>query len=248
MRWSDQLLVAVCFLVFLLAPVAASAEETLLDCGMAKGYPPYQFLDEEGEPAGLDIEVARLLFSRLKVRYRLAPGAWDDVVANLRLGRLDCVCGMEINHARRSFFDFTKPYYNRKVVIFLPRDDASIQSVGDLVGKAVAGDRHSFVEEYLKDHGLLSLIRIVKTKSKEQSMRMLKEGKVVAVIAPLAVGRFLADRDGLDLRIMDVGDPGSPVGLAVEKGNADLLRDLDTAMQALRQEGKLQTVLGHWLH
>lgn len=247
MSWLVQFFVAVCWLGVALAPAAAPAEELSFACGMAKGYPPYQFLDDQGEPAGLDVEVARLIFDRLGVRGRMVPGAWDDVVANLRLGRLDCVCGMEINRARMNFFAFTEPYYSRKVVIFLRRDETGIRSVDDLVGKAVAGDRHSYVEWDLRERGLLNLIRIVKTKSKEQSMRMLKEGKVVAVIAPLAVGRFLADREDVDLRVMDVGDPGSPVGFAVEKGNTAFLQDLEKALGAIKREGALQPVLDRWL-
>ncbi|XXJ20277.1 transporter substrate-binding domain-containing protein [Desulfovibrio caledoniensis] len=246
-KWLVQIIAAVCCLGFAFAPAAVSAQEPLLTCGMAKGYPPYQYLDEAGEPAGLDVEVARLIFARLGARSRFVPGAWDDIVANLRLGRLDCVCGMEINRERMHFFSFTSSYYNRKLVIFMRGDEASIDSVDDLVGKAVAGDRNSFVERYLKERGLLSLIRIVKTKTKEQSMRMLKDGGVVAAIAPLAVGRLLADREGLDVRIMDVGDPGSPVGFAVEKSNVGLLRELEEALAALRREGALRPVLDRWL-
>jgi polar amino acid transport system substrate-binding protein len=248
MRWLVQFFAVACFLGLALAPATVSAREPFLDCGMAKGYPPYQYLDAEGEPAGLDVEVAQLIFARLKIKGRMVSGAWDDIVANLRLGRLDCVCGMEINRERMNFFSFTSPYYSRKVVIFLRGDETSIGSVDDLVGKAVAGDRNSFVEQYLKERGLLSLIRIVKTKTKEQSMRMLKEGRVVAAIAPLAVGRLLAEREDLAVRIMDVGDPGSPVGFAVEKGNVDLLRRLEETLEALRREGALKPVLDRWLH
>jgi polar amino acid transport system substrate-binding protein len=215
---------------------------------MARGYPPYQFLDAAGDPAGLDVEVARLVFARLGVEGRMVPGNWADIVANLRLGRLDCVCGMEANRDRKHFFAFTSPYYNRKVVIFLRRDETDIGSVEDLIGKPVAGDRDSFVEHYLRQRGLLGIIRIVKTKTKEQSMDMLKSGKVVAVIAPLAVGHLLAERRGVPVRIMDVGDPGSPVGFAVEKGNDTLLRDLDNALNELKREGALRPVLERWLH
>jgi len=67
------------------------------------------------------------------------------------------------------------------------------------------------------------------------------------VIAPLAVRRFLADREDMDLRVMDVGDPGSPVGFAVEKGNTAFLQDLEKALGAIKREGALQPVLDRWL-
>jgi polar amino acid transport system substrate-binding protein len=248
MRRLVQILLALCCLGLALAPAAVSAQEPTVSCGMARGYPPYQFLDDMGEPAGLDADVARLLFARIGVEGQLVPGAWDDIVANLRLGRLDCVCGMEINRERMNFFAFTSPYYSRKVVIFVRTEETGIVSVDDLVGKAVAGDRHSFVEQYLKDRGLLGVIRIIKTKSKEQSMRMLKEGRVVAVIAPQAVGRLLAGREEMPVRVIDVGDPGSPVGFAVEKSNTALLKKLEKALEETKRDGSLQRVLARWLH
>ncbi|MEZ7197545.1 transporter substrate-binding domain-containing protein [Pseudodesulfovibrio karagichevae] len=248
MRWILQFSWAAYCLWLLLAPAVVSAEETPLDCGMARGYPPYQYLDAQGKPAGLDAEVAKLVLARLGVTGRVLPGDWDDVVASLRLGRLDFVCGMEINHDREHFFAFTTPYYTRKVVIFVRRDETGFKSVEDLVGKAVAGDRHSFVEHYLKELGLLDAIRIIRTRTKDQSMRMLKDGKVVAVIAPLAVGRLLAGRQGMPVRVIDVGDPGSPVGFAVEKSNDVLLKRLENALEELKREGALQPVLDRWLH
>jgi len=240
--------IAVCCFWLVFPPAVALAENPPLRCGMALGYPPYQFLDARGKPAGLDIEVAGLVFARMGVECRMVAGDWDDMVASLRLGRLDCVCGMEINRDREHFFAFTTSYYRRKVVIFVRRDDSGLDTVEDLVGKAVAGDRHSFVEHYLKQRGLLNAIRIIRTKSKEQSMRMLKDGKVLAVIAPLAVGRLLAKRQGVPVRVVDVGDPGSPVGFAVEAGNDALLRKLESAIEELKREGVLQPVLDRWLH
>ncbi|EGB14139.1 extracellular solute-binding protein family 3 [Pseudodesulfovibrio mercurii] len=242
-----HLVISACCLCFVLAPLVVRAQDAPFHCGMARGYPPYQFLNDAGEPTGLDMEVAELVFARLGIKARMVPGIWDDVVASLRLGRLDCVIGMEINSERRPFFEFTSPYYNRRVVVFVNRDDQGIRTVDDLVLKAVAGDRHSFVERYLRQRGLLDSIRIVKTRSKDQSMRMLKEGKVVAVIAPLAVGRLLAERYALPVRVIDVGDPGSPVGFAVVKGNSELRRKLDDALQGLKAEGALQPVLDRWL-
>lgn len=234
-------------MALLLTASVVYAGDPVLRCGMAEGYPPYQYVGRDGQPAGIDVEVARLLFAEAGLKADIEAGVWDDMVASLRLGRLDCVIGMEINEERRQFFDFTAPYYNRKVVLFVRRDDESIRSVRDLEFKAVAGDRHSFVEHYLQEQGLLNSIRIIKTKTKEQSMRLLKEGTVVAIIAPKAVGLLLASEYGVPVRVIDVGDPGSPVGFAVEKGNIELRNALDRALGQLERKGAIKGVLKHWL-
>ncbi|WFS61362.1 transporter substrate-binding domain-containing protein [Pseudodesulfovibrio thermohalotolerans] len=215
---------------------------------MAWEHPPYQFLDGEGEPWGLDVEVARLVFAKLGREVVFVAGDWDDVLASLRLGQVDCVTGVEIyrNHGRGRF-SFTSPYYKRKAVIFVHQGDPDIFEAADLVSKVVAGDRSSYVEQYLRSRGLLKSIRIVKTKSIDQSMQMLVEGRVVAVIAPMAVGLLLAERHGVAVRIMDMGDPGSPVGFAVEKGNEELRNRLEAVLEALKREGALKPVLERWV-
>ncbi|TDT89743.1 amino acid ABC transporter substrate-binding protein (PAAT family) [Pseudodesulfovibrio indicus] len=235
-----------CLMISCLARPAAALDE-VYHCGMALGYPPYQYLDEGGEPDGLDVEVARMVFERMGAKPAFEPGIWDNVVASLRLDRLDCVAGMEINDERRVFFDFTTPYYSRRVVLFVRAEDRSINGLKDLHLKAVAGDRHSFVERRLQEEGLLRTVRIVKTRTKDESMRMLLQGNVIAVIAPRAVGLSLARRYGMAVRVIDVGDPGSPVGFAVAKGNAELRDRMENALRELEQSGLLQPVLDKWL-
>lgn len=233
-------------LTLLLSLSSALAGDGAVVCGVADGYPPYQYLDGDGTPQGVDVLVARLVFERMGRKLTIRADAWDDVVASLRLGRLDCVAGMEINDRREVFFDFTTPYYERKVVVFLRADEAGVESVTDLKYQVVAGDRDSFVERSLREQGLHRQIRLVQTRSKEHSFEMLKAGTVVAAIAPLEVGLNLARQVGLDVRILDLGDTGSPVGFAVQKGDTDLLSEVDAALRELIAEGRIREILAPW--
>lgn len=235
-----------CLTVVFLAQPAVALDE-VFHCGMAVGYPPYQYVQATGGPDGLDVEVARLVFECMGARLALEPGVWADVVASLRLDRLDCVAGMEINDERRAYFDFTSPYYKRRVVLFVRADDTAVHGLEDLDLKAVAGDRHSFVEHRLREEGRLRTVRIIKTRSKDESMRMLLQGTVAAVIAPKAVGLALARQYGLAVRVVDAGDPGSPVGFAVAKGNGELRDRMENALRELERAGRLRPVLGKWL-
>eukprot|EP00831_Metopus_contortus_P052554 TRINITY_DN44110_c0_g1_i1.p2 TRINITY_DN44110_c0_g1~~TRINITY_DN44110_c0_g1_i1.p2 ORF type:complete len:185 (+),score=23.04 TRINITY_DN44110_c0_g1_i1:227-781(+) len=152
---------------------------------------------------------------------------------------------MEISDRRGIFFDFTPPYYKRKGMVFV-RADSFIHSVYDLRWQVVAGDRDSFVEQVLRDEGLYKHIRLYQTRSKDQSMLLLKNREVVAVIAPRAVGEYLARKHAVAVRMIDVGDPGTPVGIAVAKGNEALLRQLTTALQKLAEQGGVEEVLQRW--
>ncbi|MBG0789561.1 MAG: transporter substrate-binding domain-containing protein [Desulfovibrionaceae bacterium] len=237
-------------LVVLLAvpcvPVSAEEYRPEVRFAVARGYPPYQFRTEDGQPTGLDVEVIHLIGERLNIRVKIIQGPWDEMVTALRVGKVDCLGGMEINAKRLQVLDFTDPYYSRKGAVFTLMDNSEIQTLEDLRGRIITGDRHSYMEGLFARLGIKQGIRIRQTESKDMSFRLLKQGKVVAVVAPKAVGYYLASRHNIAVRIIDDSDPGSPVGMAVIKGNTRLRDLLDQALDELRNNGKLNGVLRTW--
>lgn len=234
------------FLACLFAGVSAHADSRPINCGVANGYPPYQFKDESGRPAGLDVEILRLVLEIIQVPYTFEQEEWDDVVANLRYGDLDCAIGMEMSEIRLESFDFSVPYYKREISLFLLEKESRIETLDDLVWRVIAGDRHSALEDYFSKIGLKNKIRIIQTNSKDESMQMLKEGRVTALIAPKAVGFYLAKKHGVKVKTLPLPLNASPVGIAVKKGNAVLLNKINDGLEELKQQGKLETVIKRW--
>jgi ABC-type amino acid transport substrate-binding protein len=188
-------------------------------CGLSDGYPPYQFVSQDNETAGFDADVLRLVFSRLQSQIDFHQMNWDDAVALLRLtNRFDCVGGMEITPVREHLFEFTRPYYERNIVIFVLAANDQITGVEDLIGKKITGDRHSSLEQMLERQGVRDKIRIKETKTKEESMRLLKSGDSRAMMAPRAVGYYLAKQFNVKVRVLIESDRPSPVAIAVRKG------------------------------
>jgi ABC-type amino acid transport substrate-binding protein len=124
-------------------------------CGLASGYPPYQFKDKDNKIAGLDVDIIRLVFQAAEKQLQLQQMDWDDAIATLRFTpNLDCIAGMEKNSIREKFFDFTSPYYSRKIVIFALRSSHNITKIEDLIGHKITGDKHSSVEFFLEKNNL----------------------------------------------------------------------------------------------
>ncbi|QYJ81265.1 transporter substrate-binding domain-containing protein [Shewanella aegiceratis] len=240
--YKTQLLVAL--LLFLSLPALAQ-HTPAARCGVATGFPPYQF-SAGGETTGFDADVARLIFKRLGMPFQFRQQAWDLVFNELRFGDIELIAGMEINALRTKFFDFTRPYYYRYDVIFILEDNQQITKLEDLHNQFVSGDRHSYIETHWKELGTLYDFRIIATPSKERSMQLLKEGKIQAAIMPKAVGLYLAQQMGIEVKILDNPDPGSPVAFAVKRGNHQLLAQIDEALEALISEGEIQRLYEKW--
>lgn len=231
--------------IILLCSGASPAQDPVLAIGVASGFPPYQYA-VDGQPAGLDVDVARAVAARLGLEPRFVQSDWDSVVGWLRVGRIDILAGMESNEFRQAYFDFTRPYAKRHDAVFI-RADSQAGKVEDLYGQLVSGDRHSYVELLWRREGILPHIRITQTATKEEAMRLLAEGKTAAAIMPLEVGRFLARDSGVDVRVLVNPDPGSDVAIAVRKGRNRLREDADAALAGMLEDGQLDALHRKWL-
>jgi len=90
------------------------------------------------------------------------------------------------------------------------------------------------------------LIRLRQTDSKEESMNLLKSGEVTAVIAPKEVGLYLAKKLNVNVSIIEELKQGSPVGIAVKKGNTQTLNILNKALKQLIQNGDIDKLYRQW--
>ncbi len=219
-----------------------SQEPLVYNCGIATGFPPYQYINKKGQRAGLDVEIAELVFKTAGLKVNFLQDDWEKLLFNLFHKRkgIDMLCGAEVTIERQRHLDFSLPYFNRRTVLFTLKD-SPVNKVGDLYGKIVTGDLHSSFEQKLGDKK--KYIRVTKTVSKEESFTKLKEKKVVAVIAPMEVGIYLAKELGVEVKIIDENDVGTPVSIAVKKGDGKLLNTINTTLAKLIKSGQINKIL-----
>jgi arginine/ornithine transport system substrate-binding protein len=249
MMWMRIFLATVVLSIWVgVAPIAA-AEDSLLRVGVQNERPPFSFRDDEGELQGFDVEIAWALCVALRVRCELAPLEFTDLVPGLQEGRIDAaVASMSITEERLQLVDFTDKYYhapNR----FVARRDALLQiSPASLAGKTIGVKRGTIHDRYLtSEYGGTSAIR--------------RYGYADEIFIDLALGRLdLAFADGITLTESflktDLGagfdfigpslsDPrwfGHGEGIAVRKGNVDLLARLNQALRRILADGTYEEI------
>ena len=233
------------FIAIILFPSALFADEFL--CGIAKGYPPYQFQNANNEAIGFDVDILSMVASESGLPLKIHQDEWDNVVGTMTFtDKLHCIGGMEITPRRQQLFDFTPPYYERKIVVFALRSNQKMNALSDLIGQPVTGDDDSSIENLLLEQGVRGDIRIKRTKSKEQSMELLASGFFQAMIAPKAVGLHLAKQQGIKVKIIYQSEHVSPVAIAVPKGNPILLKTLSKGIEKLISQGEISASYQQW--
>ena len=115
-------------------------------------YPPFNFAGPDGNPAGFNVELARLVCEQLKVTCTVQMRRFDTLFDSLDANRGDAViASMAVTEQSRRRADFSDPYY-RPSARFVVRNDTPTEAVTPeaIEGKKVAVVAGSAHEQYLR--------------------------------------------------------------------------------------------------
>jgi polar amino acid transport system substrate-binding protein len=115
-------------------------------------YPPFNYVGPDGNPAGFNVDLARLICEEIKISCTIQARSFDTLLDALNDNRGDAVIASIAPTAEtRRRADFTDPYY-RTPARFVARLDAPITDVlpERLEGKKIAVIAGTAHEAYLK--------------------------------------------------------------------------------------------------
>jgi polar amino acid transport system substrate-binding protein len=115
-------------------------------------YPPFNYPGPDGNPAGLNVDLARHVCEELKANCTVQMRRFDTLVDALAENRGDAViASLKVTRDARRRIDFTEPYY-RSPARFVARRDSTLEDVRPekLEGRKVAVVAQTAHEAYLK--------------------------------------------------------------------------------------------------
>ncbi|MDD3312445.1 transporter substrate-binding domain-containing protein [Pseudodesulfovibrio sp.] len=205
-------------------------------------YPPFNYMDELGEPAGFDVDIARALCEAMGRPCTVLVDAWGQLIPGLEAGRYDMVVASMAETPERSrLVDFSHYYYRSRSSFVADPGREFIQTPGGLADKSLAAQAGTAQAGYLRrTYGATS--KIVLTATLAETLGLLEDGRVdAALVDSLAAFRFLQTDKGARFDFVGVplpaDDPSSTARIAVRKGNRELLDAIDSAIKTIRQDG-----------
>ena len=124
------------------AETANTEADFTLKLGFDAEFPPYGYLDENGEYAGFDIDMAKELCSRLGWGLQLIPINWDSKDFELESGAIDCIWNGFTMNGREELYTWSDAYMDNSQV-FIVKSDSGITDKAGLAGKTVAVQKES---------------------------------------------------------------------------------------------------------
>ncbi|MDF2798082.1 MAG: transporter substrate-binding protein [Devosia sp.] len=143
-----------------LAPVAAHADkfEDILNSGKVRvgillDVPPWGMNDENGQPTGLDVEVAQLLAQELSVELEIVPVTGTNRIPNLLSDQVDIIiAAMGANSERAQQIMFSQPYTAVQLGVYGSPDIGQSEDVSVLAGHTIAVARGTTLDLWLTDN------------------------------------------------------------------------------------------------
>ena len=226
------LIVIILGLVFL---TGCSRNENQLILVTEAGFAPYEYY-ENGKIVGVDIDIAIEIANYIGKELVVKDIAFDSIINELNSGKADfAAAGMSITPERLQEVDFSIEYITSNQVVMV-RKDSNI-TMNEIDGKKIAVQLGNVADSYATKNYKNS--KIVRQKKYLTMVEDLKASKVDLIIMDnLPAQEIIKANDGLKLL------PGylfsDSYGIAVKKGNTDLLNSINTVLEKLQNEGKIE--------
>ncbi|MBN1877554.1 MAG: amino acid ABC transporter substrate-binding protein [Anaerolineae bacterium] len=229
-------------------PLARIESAGVLRVAMDPSYPPFEFLDENNEFAGLDVELAREIAKRMGVEVQFVAIGYDALYDALMMDKADVIISaLYPDPNRTSAFVFSPSYFNAGEVVVVP-ETSQITKISDLAGQRVAlvfgTEGHSVVLQWEK---VLSPPPQVLT----ADLPDVAIGVVAAGVADAAVVDNVSTRIALTqmsgLRVLDVIVSNEPYVVAARLEDNALMKVIDDVLVQIKEDGTLDQILYRWL-
>ena len=208
--------------------------------GIDAEYPPFSYMDDNGDYTGFDVEVCRAACEKLGWDFEVFGVNWDEKLIQLDSKECDCVwSGMTIlDSMTEAGYVISDPYYYNTQVL-LVKEDSGIESSKDLAGKDVAVQLGTSGEELL-NNDLADLTatfaNLVTCDSFLKCFTELGGGAVEAVFVDLPVAvSYQKENEGYKIINEDLG--AEYYGIAFRNGDDGLCELIEGAVQELVADG-----------
>jgi polar amino acid transport system substrate-binding protein len=204
---------------------------------------PYTFYASGKALAGFEYEIINAVSRRLGRRAEFVQNDWNGLIPGLHRGLYDCViCGIEITPDKADEVNFSIPYYFTFEQFVGRRGDPPVNSLDQLRGRNIGTLDQTAALRMLEDTPGV----IAKTYDQEENAyEDVVNGRLFGVLLDFPIAKYYAaPNQRLELSGPRFGRIA--YGIAVDKGNEALQREIDDALRGLIASGELRAILSRW--
>ena len=226
------------------AGVSAMAESLTMCTNVA--FPPYEFYGDDGQPTGIDVEIAKAIAAKLGYELEVVDIEFAQCIPGVQSGKYDfSAAGMTVTEERKQMVQFTDTYATGIQSIIVPEacefeglDDFVAENGTVKVGVQMATTGDLYTTWDYEDEGKGTVDRYT---TGAAAVQALLAGKVDCVVIDNEPAKnFVAQNEGL--KILDTAYAEEEYAMAFAK-ESPIYADFNAALAELIADGTVQGII-----
>lgn len=225
-------------------------ENKVLVVGTNATFPPFE-MQEGDDFTGFDMDLIRAVGEAQGFEVQIKHMDFKALVPAVQTGKIDAaIAGMSITPERQESVDFTDAYFNAGLIIAVSSDNQDIQATEDLKGKKLAAQNGTIGAAYcdeVKKQDDATVVRIFDDIG--AAFMELEKGGVDAVVNdyPVTANYIETAEDPQVKMVGEMFSADDKYGIAVKKGNTELLNTLNEGLAKIKENGKYDEIYDKWI-
>lgn len=223
--------------------VTDSSSVKTFTVGFDAEYPPYGYMDDNGEYAGFDLELAQAVCDLEGWKLVKKPINWDSKDMELNSGSIDCIWNGFTMNGREDDYTFSVPYVDNSQVIVVA-ENSGISTLADLAGKIVGVQAASAALDLLQSEeegGQKALADTFGSLNEfadyNTAFTELQAGALDALAIDVGVAKYQLNSRGEGFMILDETLNTEQYAIGFRKGDQELCDIVNADLQELANDG-----------
>ena len=219
------------------APAPAPAKVYVV--GTDAAYAPFESQNEKGEIVGFDIDLIKAIAAKAGIEIKVVNTPWEGIFNTLAQGDRDMlVSAITITEERKQTVDFSAPYFNAEQLIAV-KQNSKVAKFEDLKKLKVGVQTGTTGDEVVSKLLGKTNTSVRRFESTPLALKELEAGGVDAVVADNGViVNYVTNNASAKFKtVTDDAFMPEQYGIAVRKGNAELLAKINQALAAIKADG-----------
>lgn len=228
---------------------AASNQKATFTVGFDQDFPPFGYVDENGEFTGFDLELAKEAAKRMDMEIKLQPIDWDSKELELSSGSISCIWNGFTMNGRENDYTWTESYMDNSQV-FVVKSDSGIKTKADLAGKIVTAQTDSAALNALNGDDFkdlkASFKELLTCAQYNTAFMDLEAGAVDAVAMDIGVAKYQIEGKESKFIILDEPIVKEQYAVGFYKGNTEMRDKVQKALDEMAADGTFKKISEKW--
>jgi len=223
---------------------AETETRTTFTVGFDAEFPPYGYMDENGDYTGFDLELAKEVCDRNGWELVKQPIDWDSKDMELSSGSIDCIWNGFTMNGREDAYTWSVPYVDNSQV-FVVKSDAGIESQADLAGKLVGVQKDSSALAALEGDAAdlaATFADLSQYADYNTAFMDLEAGAIDALAIDIGVANYQIESRGDGYKLLDEKLATEQYGIGFLLGNDELKDQVEATLLEMADDGKFMEI------